>query len=195
MNILLLIIAGLVGLIALVFLIALFTRRAYAVEREITINKPKQEVFDFIRYLRNQDNFSKWATMDPNMRKAYRGTDGTVGFVSAWDSEVRNVGKGEQTIKSITEGESIDFDLHFIRPFDSKANAHMYTEFIAADQTRVKWSFDSRMKYPMNIMLFMMNMEKMIGNDLDTGLRNLKNALENQSGAGGFIQAEGSSAG
>jgi hypothetical protein len=34
------------------------------------------------------------------------------------------------------------------------------------------------MKYPMNLMLLFMNMEKMVGNDLGNGLKNLKTILE-----------------
>jgi hypothetical protein len=34
------------------------------------------------------------------------------------------------------------------------------------------------MKYPMNLMLLFMNMEKMVGRDLSIGLTNLKNTLE-----------------
>jgi hypothetical protein len=167
-----------VGIIALLLLIALFIKKEYSVEREIVIKQPKKIVFDYIRLLKNQDSFSKWATMDPDMKKEYSGTDGTVGFVSSWVSQSKQVGKGEQTIKKINEGESIDYDLHFIKPFDAKSNASMATEFISDNQTRVKWSFSSRMKYPMNIMLLTMNMEKMLGGDLLTGLKNLKSVLE-----------------
>ena len=88
-------------LIAIPLIVALFVKKDYAVEREITINKPKQEVFDYVKLLKNQDNYSIWATMDPNMKKTYRGTDGTVGFVSAWESKVDSVGVGEQEIKKI----------------------------------------------------------------------------------------------
>src|SRR5690554_6331855 len=93
-----------VVIIAFPLVLALFVENEYAVEREITINRPKQEVFAYIKYLKNQDNFSKWAKMDPAMKKTYKGTDGTVGFVSAWESEQDDVGKGEQEIKIITEG-------------------------------------------------------------------------------------------
>jgi hypothetical protein len=33
--------------------------------------------------------------MDPNAKMEYKGTDGTVGFISAWDSKIKYVGKGE----------------------------------------------------------------------------------------------------
>jgi hypothetical protein len=167
-------------LIAVVLIAALFTKKEYSVERQITINKPREEVFAYVKYLKNQDNFSKWASMDPAMKKEYRGTDGTVGFVSAWESEKDDVGKGEQEISNIADGSRIDSKLHFIEPFEGKADAYMVTEALPQNSTRVKWGFQSKMAYPMNIMLLFMDMEDMIGKDLETGLSNLKSQMENK---------------
>jgi len=180
MKILKKIILGVVILAGILLIIALFVKKEYSVEREITINKPRSQVFDYIKYLKNQDNYSVWARMDPNMKKEYRGTDGTPGFVSAWESDDKKVGKGAQQIEKISEGDRIDLDLHFIKPFEGKADARMITESVADNQTKVKWGFDSKMNYPMNIMLLFMNMDKMVGNDLQTGLDTLKSILEKQ---------------
>lgn len=125
-------------LIAVPLIVALFAKKDYEVEREITIDKPKEEVFDYVKFLKNQDNYSKWATMDPEMKKTYRGTDGTVGFVSAWESDNKDVGIGEQEIKKITEGERIDFELRFFEPFESTEPAYMTTESVSENQTKVK---------------------------------------------------------
>jgi uncharacterized protein YndB with AHSA1/START domain len=168
----------LAGLVALFLIVALFVKKEYAVEREITIDQPRQVVFDYVKFLKNQDHYSKWATMDPDMIKEYRGTDGTVGFVSAWDSKKDDVGKGEQEIKKITDGERLDFELRFIRPFEATDYAYMITEGVSENQTRIKWGFNGKMKYPMNIFLLMMNMDEMLGKDLETGLTNLKSVLE-----------------
>lgn len=165
-------------LIAVPLIVAIFVKKDYEVEREITIDKPKEEVFDYVKFLKNQDNYSKWATMDPDMKKTYRGTDGTVGFVSAWESDNKDVGKGEQEIMKITDGERIDFELRFFEPFESTEPAYMTTESVSENQTKVKWGFSGHMDYPMNIMMLFMDFEKMIGDDLDTGLKNLKAVLE-----------------
>ncbi|MBN2348633.1 MAG: SRPBCC family protein [Bacteroidales bacterium] len=178
MKILKIVLIGLGILIAIPLIIALFVKKDYHVEREITINKPLQEVFNYVKYLKNQDLYSRWATMDPDMKKTYSGTDGTVGFVSAWESNNREVGKGEQEIVKITEGERIDFELRFMEPFQSTEPAFMTTERIAENQTLVTWGFSGHMKYPMNLMLLFMDFEKLIGNDLETGLNNLKILLE-----------------
>ena len=178
MTILTTILIVIAALIALLLIIALFAKKSYAVEREIIINKPTSEVFNHIKFLKNQDNFSKWATMDLNMKKEYTGTDGTPGFISAWDSENKKVGKGEQEIKKIEEGKRLDTELRFIKPFAGLANAYMTTETAGAGNTKVTWGFDSKMNYPMNIMLLFMNMDKMFGADFATGLSNLKAILE-----------------
>lgn len=167
-------------LIALVLLIAAFAPKKYAVERKVTINQPVSDVFAYIKMLRNQDNYSVWATMDPDMKKDFRGVDGTVGFVSIWVSEDRDVGKGEQEITGITEGERIDFELHFIEPFEATDYAFMSTTAESTETTEVKWGFNGEMAYPMNMMLLFMDMEKMLGKDLEMGLRNLKVVLENR---------------
>lgn len=170
-------------LIAIPLIIALFTKKDYAVERAIVINKPKQEVFDYVKFLRNQDNFSVWTKLDPDMKKEFRGTDGTVGFVYAWDSNKgsQGAGAGEQKIVKITEGESVDMNLHFIRPFEGLADARFTTAEVAAGQTKVTWGFKSSMKYPMNFMLLFMDMDKLLGKDLETGLNDLKSVLEKQA--------------
>jgi hypothetical protein len=90
-------------LVASPFIVALFVKTDFAVEREVIINKPKNDVFNYVKYLKNHDNFGKWATLDPQMKKEYKGVDGAVGFVSVWESENQEVGKGEQEIKKITE--------------------------------------------------------------------------------------------
>ena len=167
-------------IIAIPMVIALFAPKSYAVEREVTINKPTPEVFEYLKHLKNQDDYSPWATRDPNMKREFRGTDGTVGFVAAWDSEHKEVGKGEQEIKKITEGRRIDFELRFYKPFEATEPAYLITESTGEEQTRVKWGFSGKMKYPMNFMLVFMDMEEMIGKDLESGLSKMKTVLESR---------------
>ncbi len=166
------------GIIALFLIVGLFVKKDYKVSREVLINEPKETVFEYVKLLKNQNNFSVWAQIDPNMKKTFTGTDGTVGFVSAWESDNKHVGKGEQKILNIDIGGKIDYEIRFIKPFKSISYATMSTTFVDENQTNVKWVFTGKMKYPMNLMLLFMNMEKSIGNDLQNGLNNLKTILE-----------------
>ena len=172
------IILVIVAIILIFLVIALFVDRNYSVERNVIIDKPIAEVFNYVKYLKNQDNFSKWARMDPEMQKWYRGTDGQPGFVSAWKSEKKNVGAGEQEILRIEEDKRIDYELRFLEPFESTQQAYITTTAIDSMQTRVAWGFNGHMAYPSNLMLLFMDFEEVVGNDFQTGLDNLKNELE-----------------
>ncbi|KFF09886.1 SRPBCC family protein [Flavobacterium hydatis] len=168
------ILLAILSIVILALIVALFLPNEYHVERDVTINKPKDSIFNYVKYLKNQDNFSVWAKLDPAMKKTFTGTDGTVGAISAWDSTNKNVGKGEQEIKKIVPGERLEFELRFKVPFESTDMAYMTTEAITPTQTKVKWGFDGRSPYPMNLMLAFMNMDQMLGEQLETGLQNLK---------------------
>ncbi len=165
-------------IIALPLIIALFVKQDYAVVTSVTIDKPVTEVFDYIKYLKNQDNYSVWANIDPNMEKTHQGVDGTVGFVSGWSSLNEEVGVGEQEIIKIEDGKRIDYELRFISPFEAISPAFMSCESVTRDITKVTWGFEGHMDYPMNLMMLFMDFEGMISKDLTQGLESLKETLE-----------------
>lgn len=174
MNIMITILLVLAGIIILLLVVALFTKKEYIIHREIIINAPQQKVFDYLKQLKNQDNFNKWVMVEPDMKREFKGTDGTVGFIYGWNG--KKAGEGEQEIKTIEEGKAIETEIRFVRPFAGIAYANMVTGFISDTQTKVTWSNASTMKYPMNIMVSMIG--KMLAKDMDTSLSNLKNILE-----------------
>ena len=176
MKIFLKILMGIGVLIMVALITALFLKKNYLVERSITINKPKSEIFNYVKYLKNQNEYSKWASMDTGMSKAFTGTDATLGFISAWDSKNEDVGKGEQEIIKITDGHQIDYEIRFEKPMKDVASSFMRTDSIAPNKTLVNWQISGHMNYPWNLMgLFM---DKIIGGDLETGLLNLKKLKE-----------------
>ena len=169
-----------VAVIAVVAVAAFVSPTDYRVERTVTINKPKSEVFSYIKHLKNQNEWGPWYKKDPNMTLGSRGTDGTVGYVATWDSKSDEVGAGEQEIKRIVDGERLDSELRFMRPFESKSDAYIVTESTGDSQTTVKWGFSGSMPRPLNLMMVMMDMDKAVGKDFEDGLNNLKTIIEKQ---------------
>ena len=53
MEIVIIILIGLVCLVGLLLVVALFSKKEYGVVREVIINKPKSEVFEYLRLLKN----------------------------------------------------------------------------------------------------------------------------------------------
>ena len=166
---------ALVAIIAVVLITAAVVKKEYSIERSIVVNKPKSEVFPFVNSLKNQNGYSFWAAQDPKMKLEYQGEDGTVGSSYTWESE--NMGKGEQKITGITEGEKVDLELHFIEPMDAKAQSFMATQAESDNTTKVTWGMSSKMPYPFNIML-LFGFEKSLNDQLDYGLENMKKQVE-----------------
>ena len=167
----------LLALVALVVLLALIAPKSYAVSRSIQINKPVAEVYTYLKYLKNHDAWSPWQERDPNMNKNYTGTDGEVGFISAWESDHKQVGSGEQEIVGLDENKEIRTHLRFLKPFKSESDAYIKVAG-EGDTTEVIWGFSGKNKFPMSIFMLFMNMEKAVGPDFEQGLAKLKTVLE-----------------
>ena len=112
------------------------------------------------------------------MKKKYVGKDATVGFIASWDGNDK-VGQGEQEIKEMIEGERVDFELRFKEPMEMTNNSYMTTKADGDGKTKVVWGFAGKMNYPMNIMIPFMGMDKMLGDQLQAGLDDLKKIMEN----------------
>ena len=150
------------------------------VEREVTINRPKEDVFSYVKYQKNQNDWGPWYRKEPAMKQEFRGTDGTPGFVSYWKGEKDETGEGEQEIKKITENERIETELRFKEPFESKADAYLTTEAASENTTKVKWGFVGDMPRPFNLMCLVVDMDKELGKDFEEGLSSLKSILESR---------------
>jgi len=173
MKILKKILITIAALIALILIVALFAPKEFGGESQIVINKPGKEVYDYVKYLKNQEEYGTWHQMDPNMKTAYEGTDGTVGFTYKWYSEKFMVGDGKQVITNLVEGEKMESELYF-GGSDEAAKSVMTVTPEGPAQSKVKWEVKGETPYPWNFMNLFFNMDK----DFEEGLKNLKNILE-----------------
>ncbi len=163
-------------IIALLLIIALFMKKEHYVKREIIINAPNQKVFDFLKLLKNQDRFNKWATADKQNRKEeFKGTDGTVGFIYSWSGD-KSAGQGEKEIMNMIEGKRIETEIRFVKPMRVTASVIFETTSLSVDQTKINLINAGTLNYPVNIMIPIA--ERNFAKDMDTSLLTLKNILE-----------------
>ena len=175
MSIIITILLIVAGIIALLLLIALLMKKEHYVHREIIINAPRQKVFDYLKLLKNQDEFNKHAMAGSDRKREFKGTDGTIGYIYSWSGD-KNAGVGEKEIKNIIEGKRIETEIRFVKPMRATASIIMETESLSDNQTKVSWSNAGTLQYPINIMIPMM--EKHVAKDMDLSLSTLKNILE-----------------
>ncbi|MGF1559400.1 MAG: SRPBCC family protein [Flavobacteriaceae bacterium] len=167
----------LIGLLALLFLVHLIAPKEYNVFRTVEISKPKSEVFNYLKSLKSMDDWSPWAKKDPNMQKKFSGTDGEVGCISYWNGN-KHVGEGEQEIKKIIDGDRIESELRFLKPFKSTSDCYIDVEDSGSGSTKVTWGFSGKSKFPMTIFGIFKSMDSMVGPDFEAGMASLKAVLE-----------------
>lgn len=163
-------------LVVLPFVVAAFMPRTFELDREVVIDKPNDEVFDYVRRMENQKNYAAWFRIDPNIKTKMAGEDGKVGAVFSWESADQNVGVGELEIRSIEEGKRIDYEIRIKEPFQSADPTSTLTERVGEKQTKVHTVYHGQMPYPMNLLCPVVCQK--IGDDMQASLAQLKQVLE-----------------
>jgi hypothetical protein len=167
----------LLGLIALILIVAALTGRAWSYEQSILINAPLDTVWTNVKTLHAINQWNPWMSLDPNMKLQYTGTDGTPGASFSWDSPVKNAGAGSQTILRVVDRKLVDTRIDFLRPFKGSGLAD-FEVTVEKTLTRVSWSINSSTPYPMNIIKLFGVIKKNMARDFSKGLGKLKAICE-----------------
>jgi len=168
-----------IGAVALivVLLIAISTRPdTYHVERSTTISAPPAVVYAQIADFHKWESWSPWDKMDPQMKRTYEGTQGTVGATYAWVGNDK-VGAGKMTVAAIDPNKRLEIKLQFIKPFEDTAKNGFSLES-AGNGTKVTWFMDGAHNFLSKAMCLVMDMDKRIGSDFEKGLADMKKVAE-----------------
>jgi len=147
------------------------------IERSIVIDAPAAEIAPYLSDLTRWVAWSPWEGQDPDMKRTYTGTPGTVGSTYAWSGN-RKAGAGTMAVTRIAPTE-IDLDLAFTAPFKSSSKVE-YRLFETGAATKLVWTMESPQNLMAKIMRVVINMDKLIGADFDKGLAKLKAAVESR---------------
>ena len=170
-----------IGLVVIVIAILIFaaTKPAtFHVERSTTIATTPDKITPLLDDFRNWPQWSPWAKLDPNMRVSYSGAPQGQGAIYEWEGNSK-VGKGRMEILA-AEPTLTSIQLDFLSPMVS----HDHTNFTLQPRgstTEVTWSIDGPNTFMGKLMSVFVSTDKMVGDDFETGLRQLKSAAEKQS--------------
>lgn len=164
--------AVMIAAILIVLIVAATKPDEFRVERSVAIAAPAQKIFPFLDDLKQQRLWSPWDQKDPDMQRTYSGAERGVGAVYAWDGN-REIGAGSQEITAVTPHSKIEARIDFVRPF----KAHNRIEWLprpAGNATSVTWAIFGSMPFMSKVMSVFFSMDKMIGNEFEKGLSQLK---------------------
>ncbi|OJW77577.1 MAG: hypothetical protein BGO69_11770 [Bacteroidetes bacterium 46-16] len=169
-------------LILIVVILGIIEPKDVTVERSITINGPREMVWDQMTQFKNGPNWDPWYKMEPDVARTYFGTDGQPGSGYNW------VGKktGSGTMKDTgINGDKMNYALHFEKPMPGDASGFYQVSDNGDGTVKVTWNYYQHMPFPFNGMQAFMSMDKMLGNTFDSGLVNLKKYVESNKMAMG----------
>ncbi|HSD75056.1 MAG TPA: SRPBCC family protein [Steroidobacteraceae bacterium] len=174
------ILVGLVALIVLLIVIALFLPAAAHVERSVSISAPPAVVFDIVNSLRRFNEWSPWYELDPAARFTYSGPENGVGARVEWTSENRELGAGSQEIVESVPLQHVRTQLDFA----GDGQADVALKLVPEGQgTNVTWSLDRPFGYNLPSRYFGLWLDRALGPYYEKGLGNLKVIAEAEATA------------
>ena len=169
-------------LIALVVLIAGFAvvvamqPSDFKVERTATIDAPAAKVFPHVNDLHKWDAWSPWAKLDPKAKVAFEGPEAGKDAAMSWAGNSA-VGAGQMTIVESRPDDLVSLKVDFTEPMEGTSTSEFAFK-PGGQSTSVTWTMASRHDFIGKAMCLIMNGKKMIGDEMDKGLTQLKAVAE-----------------
>jgi uncharacterized protein YndB with AHSA1/START domain len=170
-------------LAVLVVLIGIFAGVAYVqpdtydVSRSTTINAPPAVVFEQVNNLRKWESWSPWKELDPTQKITFAGPEAGKDAKMTWSGDAWKVGEGSMMISESQPNERVAFNLEFVKPMKGTSTAE-FTFKSEGNQTLVTWNSKGQKDFLAKAMGLVFNCEKMMGDQFDKGLGDLKKLAE-----------------
>jgi effector-binding domain-containing protein len=169
---------SLLGFITVYLFLCSFFSKYFEVEKSIDINNSAILVFEQINNLKNWEKWDPWLNNEPNMKLQYNNTKSGVGSLKKWES------------KSYSNGQMEIIESFFINSIKIKTSIQGWSSFNFSFNfypikkgVRIKWKSTGELTFLMRVMAPVI--KKMIGQDIENGLMNLKTycqSIANNSG-------------
>jgi uncharacterized protein YndB with AHSA1/START domain len=175
LKILGIVLAVVVIAVAVVAIYATTKPDSFTVQRTIAIKAPPEKILALITDLHGWTAWSPYEAKDPAMKRTHSGAPKGKGAIYEWDGNSK-VGSGRMEIIDTTS-DKVVIKLDFLKPFEG----HNTAEFTVAPQggtTTVTWAMYGPARFITKVMSTFFNLDKMIGDDFDAGLVNLKAMAE-----------------
>ena len=174
------ILIGVAGVLVLFVVVAATRASAYHVERKLEVAAPADLVFGVLNDLHQFAGVlvlfgSPLEKSDPNMQKTFAGPAAGVGQSYAWSG--KEAGQGTMTILESVPGQKVGMKLEFVKPMASTATCAL-TLASTPTGSIVTWSMDGHHNFIGKAAGLFMDMDRMLGGDIEKGLAELKTVAE-----------------
>ncbi len=161
------------------FIIVLAQPCEFKVSRSITIHAPVAAIFTQVNDHHNWMNWSPFTKLDPDAKFSYEGPIAGEGAIIHWAGNSQ-MGVGTSTITESIPGKRVRFQLDFVKPMAGTDMAE-FTFRPSGNATEVTWTMEGENSFIGKSMNLIMNCKKMVGEQFEQGLGNLKSLVEKRA--------------
>ncbi len=120
-----------------------------------------------------------WFKRDPDAVLKFKGVDGKEGAGFYWRGN-KKVGEGTQKIVKLKPTAIIETRLLFVRPIKLNSLTYIGIKELEPKKSKIVWGVRGLLPFPLSIISIFYSGDKLLGNDLEKGLINLKTILESR---------------
>lgn len=146
----------------------------------MVVNASRDEIFNFVRMLRNQPLWVPWFIRDPNAILKYKGEDGKEGTCFYWKGD-QKVGEGTQKIVKLKSCAIMETRLLFVKPIRLNALTYIAIKEMDSGKSKMVWGVRGNLAFPLSVISIFYSVNKLLGKDLEKGLIYLKGILESRN--------------
>lgn len=148
----------------------------------MTVSAPVESILPLISDLHRWVDWSPWEGLDPDLQRTYSGAESGEGAAYAWSGN-KKAGSGHMLVTGVDHAGStgdgsgaVRLNVDFVKPFKSSSKVEFLLTPVEGG-TNVRWLMHSPQTAMTRVFGLVMNMEKMIGGDLEKGLAQLAKAV------------------
>jgi uncharacterized protein YndB with AHSA1/START domain len=167
---------GVLAVSALLLILIAARPANFRVERSAVIDAPSEAVFALLNDFHQWGKWSPYEKRDPNMKRTYHGPPAGAGSVYAWAGNAQ-IGEGRMTITESTPRERIAIRIEFFKPWKA-TNAVEFALTPIGNGVSIRWAMTGQKNFMCKAFSLFMSMDRMIGDDYEKGLAELKRQAE-----------------
>lgn len=164
--------------IAVALLVAYASTRPdhFETSRSAAIAASPEAIYPLINDLRAFATWSPFENKDPDMKRVFSGPASGPGQRYDWKGN-SEIGEGWLEILSASKPSRVDMGLNMLKPMKA-ANQVTFTLVPDGRNTVVTWTMQGQVPLLAKVLHLFIDMERMCGNEFETGLTSLKAATE-----------------
>jgi len=154
-----------------------WAKKDFDISRTVVINRPKEEVYNFVRQLKKEHLWMPWFEKDFNGILKYKGDDGKLEALLYWKGH-KHFYEGTQKIVKLNQGKIVETRFLIVKPFRFVILEYKGLKEIDETKTKIVWGIRGGLVFPFSVIALIHPVDKAYGKDIEKGLQKIKNILE-----------------